>query len=814
MDNFLNTVTDYFQPPGNYFWRWAEDGQVIEWQDGDTICYREELLDILKKLSREGLPSIGAILLVISACRDKRADIDKEGGSTIVLRLMNYYGKNTSILMGMRERVIEATRILHLVSALPEELRSGSNRTWMLYTIFKGVRKKITPNVAAGCIDYFNQGSLDKYIFREGNSDNKARVFNDDMQLLNQAKQLIPTVQHLEMLIRTGTGDLPQAAALEVPHLETGELLEQLEEDVKTTGLAQLTKRLIAALNIPIHTHGSGDQLFGGVSDITNRGNFDRLLLSELAHDDLSLMARLANNEALYLRREELPSNPEKQRIVLVDTTLKMWGLPRVFAVSAALACTLNNKAKAQITSYALSGTAFNETDLATKEGVVRSLEQLDAALHCGRGLSQFMDQQAVGENDEVFLITEEEITHSVLFQSILASLKKPVNFLVTVTRDGELRFYEYIRGRKKQLSEARFDLQELLFNIRKPKKEKYNNKTRDLLNAPAFMQYQPSPLYYPASKIRFFTDCIFEVKKDHLICVTHDQRVLYWTSNKKGAREIIESLESGLVRFGSAGDATVYMLVYPVGQKHMWLYEVNLETGTVETKKLLKGISGYAETVFENGYFNIRADNELFVIEAATGKISPAKEPPGVFDLMVERSKKALENINLNTYKRFVNNGYNTINTVKRVYVTADGEIGFDEKLITLRAQGQSINICKVRKSINPDYGAKESEASIIGITSTNIKFSRFVWADGSEAVVDSRGLIHLRSADRSIPEITIVMIMDKPTACWSADERVCGAAYFIGEPTGQSHDGVAWFYKNHIQRFTDRIKETCTLR
>src|SRR4029450_3053531 len=100
---------------------------------------------------------------------------------------------------------------------------------------------------------------------------------------------------------------------IEIPIKETGDLLEQLAQDPNTAGLAQLTHRLIAALNIPMHAHGSSSQFFGGVSDITNRGNFDRLLLSELAHDDLSLMARLANNEALYLRREELPSNPEKQ---------------------------------------------------------------------------------------------------------------------------------------------------------------------------------------------------------------------------------------------------------------------------------------------------------------------------------------------------------------------------------------------------------------------------------------------------------------------------------------------------------------------
>ena len=41
-------------------------------------------------------------------------------------------------------------------------------------------------------------------------------------------------------------------------------------------------------------------------SDISNRGPLDRLLLSESAHDDLTLAVRIALNEALYLRRESL----------------------------------------------------------------------------------------------------------------------------------------------------------------------------------------------------------------------------------------------------------------------------------------------------------------------------------------------------------------------------------------------------------------------------------------------------------------------------------------------------------------------------
>lgn len=826
MSNAWRYTMDNLRPPVNYFWRWADTGNVIEWRKGDTICYRDELTAVLKKLAPDGLPAVGSILLILSACRER---LERPAARKSILypklRLIDFYEKNESALSELKEMVVDAICFLQMVAALPPEWRSGNNRVWLLYIIFSKVESKLSVEAANDMLSFFNGGNADHFIFRDepddrfnkSNSeldDRSVKVFNDDMRWLQLALEAFPTPGELEMAVRTSLQELPKVADLEAPNLETGDLLTQLEKDASTTGLAQLTKRLIAALNIPMHAHGSSDQLFGGVSDITNRGNFDRLLLSELAHDDLSLMARLANNEALYLRREELPSNPEKQRILLVDTTLRMWGLPRVFAVSAALACAHNNKANARIVFYALSGTDYNAIDLCTKEGVVKSLEQLDAALHCGRGLSQCMSQQTMQEEDAVFLITEEEITHNVLFQSMLASLKKPVNFLVTVNRSGELRFYEYIKGRKKQLSEARFDLQELLFHTTAPKKNKSVSKARKLLNAPAFMQYLPGPLFLPASKMKFNADCFFEVKKDHLICVTIDQRVLYWNSKTRGAREIIEYLEQGQICFGSDGGDILYILVYSGGQKYMQLYEVDLGSNSVEIAKLPEAVSGKAEMVFDGGYFYVKTDNDLLAIEAATGKAYPGKDRIGVFTLMVERNKKAFSNINLNFYKKFVNDGYTTINTVKSFYINEDGELGFDDRHIAFRANSEMIIIehNSQDKTKNTRLSrAIEREAPALGLPNTNLKFSRFVWNDGSEVLTDSRGLLHLKSADSSIPEITIVMIMGKPTACWAAGGSTCGSPYFTGHTTTESND-EAGFYYSYIQRFINTILEHAT--
>jgi hypothetical protein len=47
-----------------------------------------------------------------------------------------------------------------------------------------------------------------------------------------------------------------------------------------------------------------GEQPIGGVSDITNKGDLHRMLLSEYANEDEVFMNRIANNEACISREK------------------------------------------------------------------------------------------------------------------------------------------------------------------------------------------------------------------------------------------------------------------------------------------------------------------------------------------------------------------------------------------------------------------------------------------------------------------------------------------------------------------------------
>src|SRR5439155_5673228 len=62
---------DYLRAPAKGLWQWAENGAVLVWHDGTTIAFRQEISQILEWLAPNGLPSFGAIVFLLAACRGK-----------------------------------------------------------------------------------------------------------------------------------------------------------------------------------------------------------------------------------------------------------------------------------------------------------------------------------------------------------------------------------------------------------------------------------------------------------------------------------------------------------------------------------------------------------------------------------------------------------------------------------------------------------------------------------------------------------------------------------------------------------------------
>jgi hypothetical protein len=552
----------------------------------------------------------------------------------------------------------------------------------------------------------------------------------------------------------------------------------------------------VAALRIPLHARGASDQPIGGVSDVTNRGSFDRLLLSELAHDDLALMARLVNNEALYLRREAPPRPDVRPRTVLLDTTLRMWGVPRVFALAAALAWARNSRQSRQpapVTAFALGGQLATPLDLDTFDGVVAALGLLDPAPHAGPALLGFgPSHPAAGD---CLFITDAQLLHQPDFALALAEASPALRFLLTVDRGGELQLYEYQNGHRTLVSTARYDLEELLFAAvpRQP--------SRKLLStdSPAFLQYEPAPLYLPVTNLRISGKNTFYAAHLGVLAITDTQRLLFWTSRDTGAQELVPVIEVGEYCFGVIEEVAYVLVSSP---ERLIFYALNtaaLHVERVDWSAEIPPGKPPLLVLYSEGCFWVKFSKYVTVIDCSLRKVVARENT-------VMPAVRAPQH-NFLHIKRIINNGYTALQRVAQMGVNGLGELmleGHELRVIghatTLSHGFHLMTISSDRESV---WQVKATLVDTVALTpNERVLFRRFAWPDGSTAAVDSRGLLHLRSADATLPEMTLVLVIGQPTAAWAADGTVCGSAYFTG-PNPARHLSVPEFNRQYLQRF-----------
>ncbi len=311
--------------------------------------------------------------------------------------------------------------------------------------------------------------------------------------------------------------------------------------DEELGGLARLTKSLLAALTLPRAVSEPQDLPLGGVSDISNRGSLDRLLVSELAHDDLTFTVRVALSEALYLRREAPPRVPPQRRLVLIDCGLRMWGLPRVFGTAAAMALAISHDKKAETTVYRARGSHLDLVHLATREGLVSHLAALEPEAHPGAALPVFRRLTQHDESaTEAVLVTCQEVLADKAFQRLLQESELPLLYVVAVSRSGELRLTRRTPQGTKLLREVHCPLEEILAP-RRNVTPLVNRDVDPLL--PAILRIDPFPLRlpHPIDPQRLMGDA-----ESGPLYVTTDGRLMHWDHRGWGPRQLSDTIPGG----------------------------------------------------------------------------------------------------------------------------------------------------------------------------------------------------------------------------------------------------------------------------
>lgn len=307
-------------------------------------------------------------------------------------------------------------------------------------------------------------------------------------------------------------------------------------------------------------------------------------------------------NEALYLRRETSTQTPPRHRVVIVDSGLRLWGVPRVYATSVAMSLAAMTESHVEFTAFRPEGSLLEPIDFATRDGLIEHLHALLPDADPGAALQRLQLDLAEYEHEyDAILVTAEDVLADPAFQQALDNDGEAIRFIAAVTRDGGFRLLERTPRGVKVLREASLDLDHLLAPSEKPKQPLIDSDGPSRL--PAISRVSPFPLRMPhhMNWKQAWTD-----GRGWLFAVTNDHRLMLWDESDKAARQIIERLPSRNVlwsdgqddwaaRFvvGNPGRFEAWLIIAETGDDNVQIIEL---AGSME---VIRGVSEHGPALF-----------------------------------------------------------------------------------------------------------------------------------------------------------------------------------------------------------------------
>ncbi|RZJ44794.1 MAG: hypothetical protein EOO19_11625, partial [Chryseobacterium sp.] len=473
-------VKDYFQSYKDYFWEWKTDQDVpdetgynennlISIPNVGAVVYRIFLIEILKEFQLIGLPPLSPFLLVLYATNDGYLDLKS---------IKTELRKNPLVINEhIKHSINPAFQFLETVKSLPNNYKKRRNRILLLQTIFNNESDAVSQKQSEYIINGYLR-SPQKINDSARKKDLNVAIFSQDLRILASLNNKFPTTESIIKAMKNDVEipELEDEVVQEETTVETDkDFIQELIEEPKTFQVGSLIKRIWSGLKIPMRHLSPGEQPIGGISDMTNKGDFNRMLLSEFANDDEIFMNRVANNEALYIQREIPPEENIFERIILIDTSLKNWGTPKVLAFASAIAVIKHPKAHSECKVFAL-GKVNVPISLDTVEEVVEDLNQVSPVLEVSYALEKFFSEEHKEKDLEVFFITNQENLTNQNLQKVIHENRDRLKFLVTTSSDGELNFYKHHKGTRKHIQKIVLPLKELWANPPRRKKMVENN--------------------------------------------------------------------------------------------------------------------------------------------------------------------------------------------------------------------------------------------------------------------------------------------------------------------------------------------------
>ena len=724
----MSELVTYLQSYDGYFWQYEDMGKVIAVPNGRTIGYSKLILsEIVDHLASQGLPRFGTLLLATVATNPHGLETLDNILSTL------------SVSVNMNDEIHQGIRFAKLLSQLPVRYKKGKLRLELFRALFQNSHNSIGKTKSRAIqmalkehtdLTHYKEVLIKKAL--------PSGCLRDDFRTLGLiAKDLTSTEAIIARVANLPTADdlFDDINFSEQNNSEQNDLIENLIKDKRTFHVGSLVSRLMSGLNIPFHSSLPSTQPLGGVADITNKGNYDKLLISELAFDDDVLMSRLANNESLYTHREVPPSDNNYNRVIIIDITLKNWGTIRTISFASMLAISKHPKSNNPCRVF-IVGKSYKEISFESPIDIIDAMLVMDSSLDPGLGLLKLFTEETI-QISEIFFIGNHESLDQPAMQLFNAEYGKRIDHWIHPNSEGAISVYKNPKRGKRFIQEIKLSLTDVWSKSKVPHPE----TTRTL-------EYD-YPILFP----RGYKHKSLWIGKQYCYLSTKNKSLLrQYGSKNKNHHSGLELLDANFpnsytIRAVITHDDLSATLLVSEHHKEMYLVETNTD------KRLpVEGV------IKSDNNWKYYTDGNYFI--CGTTHLSYTIHLDGTSEKR-DATLFKIDQYNHPTYytKQIFRN-------LKSVSISLKGKLRFGKHELILNGR----NLKLQNYNFSSDPVKLVSDASHLGL---------FKFNDGSHILHNRNGMLTLVSSSEDIPNIFLPCVLSSTLAV-ATENSFAGDHYY----------------------------------
>lgn len=540
---------DYIKCYQNSFWTWDRSGGYIRLKEGNTFAHWEEVKKHVQNLAPSGLPLFDVYLGLLAATRPDEFGLTGE----LICKALE-----PSVPIDM---LFDRYSIFNTMHQVDRKFKEEGNSFLMVAALIDKVNVKLIESVSAKIANELVEKDMELY----GAQGEMAQVhYKKVARCFRYLSDVFPDPQSIvEAMTGFNRDDfelgalIPQSTSKENDTSQT--LLDELRADVRTEKMAALIPYVISGLNFPIHASQSDERPEGGVSDLSNKGHFDQLIVTEHAYDDDYFLSRIVNSEAFFYHREKAKNENNETVCVLIDASLYMWGIPKM--VATAIGCSIGIKEEKSEVHYFMVGSELVPCNFSSLDGVLKGIRYTDASICPVEGLETFVETENTFSNT-LFVTTPQSWKRQEMY-SFRESAKQLLDFIIFTNENAEINV---LKSKGKQLAQFKLDLKSI-WEIKQKDLPRSSNELTSVY-----------PILFPISNGRIkyyfgYMDDVFYVDKSNRLFLIHKAV----ETLEKGARFIlrIESHFSVLGDIGKNQNGEYELLMFNPKSKEALIYNL-----------------------------------------------------------------------------------------------------------------------------------------------------------------------------------------------------------------------------------------------